>query len=77
MLYANYTLRGIMNTCLILLQKEYSMEILVGVSWLFYWLLQDSFNVTSLKAALITGVVFILVGLLIGYGPRYLNRNRA
>lgn len=50
------------------------MEILVGVSWLFYWVLQDTFNVVPLKAALITGIVFVLVGLLWGYGPRYFNR---
>lgn len=44
--------------------------ILIGISWLFYWLLVDSFKLESLKAALITGVVFILVAL------AYENRDR-
>ncbi len=39
--------------------------VLVGISWLFYWLLVDTFDVESLKAALITGIVFVVVGLVL------------
>lgn len=41
---------------------------LVGVSWLLFWLLVDMFNIESLKAALVTAIVFILVGLFYDYG---------
>lgn len=45
------------------------MSILIGVSWLFYWALIDIFNINDLKAALVTAVVFIIVGLLYDYRP--------
>lgn len=43
--------------------------IVVGVSWILYWALVDAFNLDSLKAALITGIVFILLGLVLGERP--------
>jgi len=49
--------------------------VLIGVSWLFYWLLVDTFKVESLKAALVTGVVFILVSLAF-WGANTDNRNK-
>lgn len=41
--------------------------VLVGLSWLLFWLLVDVFNIESLKAALVTAIVFILIGLLYDY----------
>jgi hypothetical protein len=48
--------------------------IIVGASWLFYWLMVDTFEVEAMKAALVTGFVFILVGLLFEFGPRFYKR---
>lgn len=45
------------------------MNLLIGASWLFYWALVDVFNINNLKAALVTGVVFIIVGLLYDHTP--------
>jgi hypothetical protein len=39
-------------------------SIFIGISWLFYWALIDWFTFPSQKAALITGVVFVVVSLL-------------
>lgn len=47
------------------------MYILVGASWLFYWALVDVFDIESLKASLVTGVVFVLVGLILGGVPNF------
>lgn len=43
--------------------------ILVGISWLLYWALIDVFRVDSLKAALVTGIVFVVVALLLEHNP--------
>lgn len=40
--------------------------LIVGLSWLVFWLLIDVFNVETLKAALATGLVFVVLGLLLG-----------
>lgn len=37
--------------------------ILVGISWVLYWALIDVFGINALKAALVTGIVFVLLGL--------------
>ena len=37
--------------------------ILIGISWLLYWALIDWLNIVNLKAALITGVVFVIAAL--------------
>ena len=39
--------------------------LIVGISWLVFWLLIDVFNVDVLKAALINGLIFTLLALLI------------
>lgn len=36
--------------------------LIVGLSWLVYWLMVDVFDVESLKAALVTGLIFIILG---------------
>lgn len=41
----------------------------IGISWVLYWALVDVFNIESLKAALATGIIFVLVGLLLGERP--------
>ena len=43
--------------------------VIVGISWLAYWGLIEVFDVEALKAALITGVVFTALGLLLGERP--------
>lgn len=43
--------------------------IVVGVSWILYWALVDAFNLEALQAALMTGIVFILLGLVLGERP--------
>lgn len=43
--------------------------VIVGVSWLVFWLLVDVFSVESLKAALATGLIFVLAGLVLGERP--------
>lgn len=45
------------------------MSFLVGVAFLFYWALTELFTITDHKAALVTAVVFIIVGLLYDYKP--------
>lgn len=45
--------------------------VVVGCSWVLYWLLVDTFNLDSLKAALVTGVVFIIAGLLVEGLPTF------
>lgn len=37
--------------------------LLVGLSWLVFWLLVDVFNVDSLKAALANAIIFIILAL--------------
>lgn len=43
--------------------------IVVGVSWVLFWALADVFKVEVLLAALVTGVVFVLLGLVLGERP--------
>lgn len=43
--------------------------VLVGLSFLVYWLLQEVFTVAPLKAALVTGLIFVILGLLVGERP--------
>lgn len=45
------------------------MSFLVGVAFLFDWALVDIFNINALKATLVTGVVFIIIGLCVDYRP--------
>ena len=47
--------------------------LLIGLSWLVYWLLVDVFTVEALKAALVVGLVYIIFGLLVEGFP---NRKR-
>ncbi len=42
--------------------------VLVGLSWLTFWLLLDVFTVEITKAALVTAIIFIILGLLLDYG---------
>lgn len=41
-------------------------ELLVGVAFFVFWLLMDVFNVATDKAALVTAIIFIIVGLFFG-----------
>lgn len=43
--------------------------VLIGMSWLIYWLLVDVFILEALKAALVVAIVFILAGLILGERP--------
>lgn len=43
--------------------------IFIGLSWLTFWLLVDVFNVEFVKSALITGIIYLVLGLLYEYGP--------
>lgn len=40
--------------------------LIVGVSWVLFWLLVKIFEVSLLDSALVTGVAFILLGLVLG-----------
>lgn len=48
--------------------------LVVGISWLLFWLLINVFNVVVDKAALITAIIFILAGLLLEGYPHFLRR---
>lgn len=41
--------------------------LLVGLSWLFDWLLIDVFDVEIVKSVLVTAIALILLGLLLEY----------
>jgi hypothetical protein len=43
--------------------------LLVGLSWLTFWLLIDVFTVEITKAALVTAIIFLVLGLLLDDGP--------
>lgn len=43
--------------------------VLVGLSWLVFWLLVDVFSIEALKAALATAIIFIVLGLIWGERP--------
>lgn len=40
--------------------------LVVGLSWIVFWLLTSVFSVEVLKAALATGIIFVVLGLLVG-----------
>jgi len=42
--------------------------VLVGLSWLTFWMLIDVFDVELVKSALVTAIIFIILGLLLDYG---------
>lgn len=48
--------------------------LIVGLAFLVDWLLQDVFTVEAVKAALVTGIVFVLLGLLVEGMPNW-RRN--
>lgn len=48
------------------------MSILVGASWILYWVLIKPMKVDPLDAILITGGAFILIGLFLEVAPRWL-----
>lgn len=50
------------------------MSILVGVSWIVFWTLIKVFKVEALDAALVTGVAFVLIGLVFDFAPRFTRR---
>jgi len=41
----------------------------IGVSWVLFWALVRVFTIEVTLAAIVTGVVFILLGLLLGERP--------
>lgn len=46
--------------------------LIVGVSWLVFWLLLSVFTVEIVKAALVTAIIFVLLGVLVeGSGKRW------
>lgn len=63
-----FILLGLYTALLRLLIKENHM-LIVGLSWLVFWLLADVFTVELLKAALATGLIFVILGLLVGELP--------
>lgn len=45
--------------------------LVVGLSWIVFWLLQDVFNVEEIKSALVTALVFIILGLVMEGVPNW------
>jgi hypothetical protein len=44
------------------------MALLTGIAFFVFWLLIDVFTLTVVKAALVTALIFILIGILVeGY----------
>lgn len=43
--------------------------VLIGLSWIVWWMLVKVFVVELLKAALVVGLLYIIVGLLLGERP--------
>lgn len=41
----------------------------VGASWIVFYLLAKVFAIELLMAALVTGIIFVLLGLLVGERP--------
>lgn len=41
-----------------------SNMLVIGLSWLVFWLLQDVFNVEEVKSALVTAIIFIILSLI-------------
>lgn len=48
----------------------------VGLAFLVDWLLQEVFTLTDLKATLVTAIIFIVLGLLVGEFPVVKNFGR-
>lgn len=48
--------------------------VIVGLSWLVYWVLADVFKVEALPAALATALLFIIIGFLVGERPFFEKR---
>jgi len=48
--------------------------LLIGLSWLVDWLLISVFNVELVKAALVTGLIFLVLGLLTEGVPNFHKR---
>jgi ABC-type sulfate transport system permease subunit len=49
--------------------------VLTGIAFLIFWGLQEAFStLTEIKAALITAVIFIILGIILGERP-FLNRR--
>lgn len=42
--------------------------IFIGLSWLMFWLLVDVFDVELIKSALVTAIVFLILGLVFEFG---------
>lgn len=38
--------------------------LIIGLSWLVFWLLQDVFSVEEIKSVLVTAIIFIVLGLI-------------
>ena len=45
--------------------------ILIGLSWIVFWLMADVLKVELLLAALITGIVFVVLGILFEGAPSF------
>lgn len=43
--------------------------VLIGISWLLFWLLVVVFALEAVKAALVVAIIFILAGLVMGERP--------
>lgn len=43
--------------------------IAIGISWILFWALIKVFTIELTLAAIVTGIVFILLGLLLGERP--------
>jgi len=48
--------------------------VLIGISWLVFWLLVEVFTVTLMHAALATALIFIVLGLLVEGVPPWERR---
>ena len=48
--------------------------LLVGLSWLTFWLLIDVFTVEITKSALVTAIIFLVLGVLFEYGGDFRTR---
>lgn len=48
----------------------------IGLAFLVDWLLQQVFTLTNLKAVLVTAIIFIVLGLLVGEVPVIKNWNK-
>ena len=49
--------------------------VLIGLSWLIYFLLVEVFSLDTIKAALVTAIIFILLGFIVGERPWVIHRD--